>query len=175
LTAAPGRAGHRGLSDARVTREGPTISDVYYHKSTRCGGGVAPAIASGYKTCLRADPLHRSPITVYTHTEKRVPIDMISVQPSSRGQYIPWHWEVKHVGRSSTHTVTRTVTHALEGVSIAVGSRALCIAGTDEPPHPPPHPHSESLEPLGRALPTRGRFLQALPTQALLHTHRPFS
>ena len=51
------------LSDARVTREGPTISDVYYHKSTRCGGGVAPAIVSGYKTCLRADPLHRSPIT----------------------------------------------------------------------------------------------------------------
>ena len=51
----------RALSDARVIREGPTISDVYYHKSTRCGGGVAPAIASGYKTCLRAEP--PSPIT----------------------------------------------------------------------------------------------------------------
>ena len=75
LTAAPGRAGHRGLSDARVTREGPTISDVYYHKSTRCGGGVAPAIVSGYKTCLRADPLHRSPITYSTRA---------AVQPLSR-------------------------------------------------------------------------------------------
>ncbi len=73
--AAPGRAGHRGLSDARATREGPTISDVYYHKSTRCGGGVAPAIASGYKTCLRADPLHRSPITkvsCYFHTSDHI-------------------------------------------------------------------------------------------------------
>ena len=29
-----------------LIREGPTISDVYYHKSTRCGGGVAPAIVS---------------------------------------------------------------------------------------------------------------------------------
>ena len=46
----------RGLSDATVIRESPTISDVYYLKSTRCGGGVAPAIVSGYKTCLRADP-----------------------------------------------------------------------------------------------------------------------
>ena len=64
LTLAPLGACHGGLSDARVIREGPTISDVYYHKSTRCGGGVAPAIASGYKTCLRADPLHRSPITL---------------------------------------------------------------------------------------------------------------
>ena len=64
LTLAPLGACHGGLSDARVTREGPTISDVYYHKSTRCGGGVAPAIVSGYKTCLRADFLHRSPITV---------------------------------------------------------------------------------------------------------------
>ena len=48
-----------------VTREGPTISDVYYLKSTRCGGGEAPATAPGYKTCLRAD---------HTHTARPAPV-----------------------------------------------------------------------------------------------------
>ena len=51
------------VSDARVIREGPIITDVYIDISPFYG--MAPATVSGYKTCLRADPLtdHRSQLT----------------------------------------------------------------------------------------------------------------
>ena len=42
------------MSTARATGRGPVTTDADYRKSP--GSGLAPATASGYKTCPRADP-----------------------------------------------------------------------------------------------------------------------